>query len=228
MALSGTIDVRWTAERLISRAFQGLGILGAGETAGGDDYATGQDLLNELMRTISMDGPNLWTMTEGTPIALVSGTQTYTLSPRPRSVENVRFAIGGVEQIPLTPYDRQDWDRFIYKTSTGSPIKYVLDRQRLSTTITFWPIPTFSSGTWTAPYSYERVWQDVTAPANDIDIPQEAFEMVRYQLMGRLADEYRVETPSADRIRQRADALYTMFMDSDRSGDIRFVLGGVR
>lgn len=227
MALSGTIDVIWTAQRLADRSLQGIGVLGAGEVASGEDYQVFQDTLNELLKSWSMNGPNLWTRADAT-VTLVTGTATYTLTPRPRSVENVRFAIDGTEQIPLSEWDRNDYDRSIVKANTGSPLRYVVDRQRTSTTLTFWPIPTFTSGTWTAPYSYERVWQDVTAASQDIDIPQEWFETLRTNVMARLADEYRIETPAVDRIRQRADSLYTQAMVSDRRGDIRFMLGGRR
>ena len=226
MALSGTIVFNLTAQQLIDTALKKITVLGEGETSSGDQYTDAQVILNLMLHSWSMAGPNLWTMTEATAVALVSGTQEYTLSPRPRSVMNMRFAIDGVEQYPLSEWDRQDWDRFPMKTQTGNPLKFVLDRQRTATTVKFWPVPSFSSGTYTVPYSFERVWQDVSAPAQDVDVPQEWLETVVMNLAARLADDYRLSGPIVDRIRERAGNLYELAMNADRRGDVRIRMGG--
>lgn len=111
------------------------------------------------------------------------------------------------------------------KAQTGAPLKYMVDRQRTSTTLTFWPIPN-QTGVWTAPYSYERVFQDVTQPSQDIDVPQEWLETVMVNLASRLADDYRLSGPNVDRVRDRAIKLYDMAMTADRRGDIRIRMGG--
>lgn len=225
MATSGVITFNLTAQQLIDAALQKITVLGEGESASGDQYTEAQRELNLMMLSWSMQGPNLWTMEEGTAIPLISGTATYTLSPRPRSVMNVRFAVSGVEQRPMTEFDRQDWDRFPQKTSPGAPLRYVIDRQRTATTITFWPVPN-QTGVWTAPYSFERVWESVTQPSEDIDVPQEWLETVMVNLAARLADDYRLNGPNIDRVRQRADMLYAMAMTADRRGDVRVMVGG--
>ena len=225
MALSGTIAWSNTAQQLIDAALRKITVLGEGESASGNQYADAQQELNYMLGTWSQQGPNLWTITEGTAIPLISGTATYTLSPRPRSVATVRFAVNDVEQRPMTEWDRQDWDRFPQKAQTGAPLKYLVDRQRTSTTLTFWPIPN-QTGVWTAPYSYERVFQDVTQPSQDIDVPQEWLETVMVNLASRLADDYRLSGPNVDRVRDRAMKLYDMAMTADRRGDVRIRMGG--
>ena len=225
MATSGTITFNLTAQQLIDKALSKIGVLGEGETASGNQYADAQTELNLMMHTWSMEGPNLWTVADGS-ITLVSGTQSYTLSPRPRSVMNVRFSIDSVEQYPMSEFDRQDWDRFPMKTSTGNPLRYVVDRQRASTIVKVWPIPSFSSGTYTCPYSYERVWEDVSQPAQDIDVPQEWLETVAVSLGARLCDDYSLSGPIPDRVRDRAQKLYALAMTADRRGDVRIVIGG--
>lgn len=225
MALSGTISFNMTAQQLIDAALRKITVLGEAESASGNQYADAQTELQLMLGTWSQQGPNLWTITEGTAIPLISGTATYTLSPRPRSVATVRFAVSGVEQRPMTEWDRQDWDRFPQKAQTGAPLKYLVDRQRTSTTLTFWPIPN-QTGVWTAPYSYERVFQDVTQPSQDIDVPQEWLETVMVNLASRLADDYRLSGPNVDRVRDRAVKLYDMAMTADRRGDIRIRMGG--
>lgn len=221
MALSGTIAEIYTAQQVVDSALRRIGYIGAGETSSGDDYADSQAILNQMLKSWSMTGPNLWTRAEAT-ITLASGTQEYTLSPRPRRVKNMRFAIDGTERLPLTPFSRDDWDRFILKASTGSPLKYVLDYQRASVSVKFWPVPTFSGATWTVPYSYERIWEDVTAPAQDIDVPQEWFETVILNLAVRCHAEFQMpETPAIAETRQLAGALFNAAMTFDRDGDVR-------
>jgi len=220
MALSGSIEKIYTAQEVVDRALRRIGVLGAGQSASGDEFTDAAGLLNDMLKTWSMVGPNLWTLAEAS-VTLVSGTQEYTLSPRPRSVENMRIAVDGVERLPLSPWSRNDWDRFPMKTDTGQPIKYMIDRQRTETKVKFWPIPTFSGEVWTVPYSYERVWQDVTLPAHDIDVPQEWFETVIYCLAARCADEWQIESPTSQRVRERAKELYDLAMTFDRDGDVR-------
>ena len=226
MSTSGVITFNLTAQQLIDAALQKIAVLGEGESASGNQYTDAQRELNLMMLSWGLVGPNLWTMTEATAVALVSGTQTYTLSPRPRFVENMRFAIDGVEKYPMTEWDRQDWDRFPMKTQTGNPIKFVIDRQRTSTTVKVWPVPSFTSGTYTCPYSFERVWDSVTEPAQDIDVPQEWLETVMVNLASRLADDYRLNGPNVERVRDRATKLYELAMNSDRRGDVRIRMGG--
>ena len=225
MALSGTIAFSNTAQQLIDAALRKIGVLGEGEVSSGNQYTDAQQELNYMLGTWGMVGPNLWTCAEGTPIPLISGTATYTLSPRPREVANVRFAVNGVEQRPMTEFDRQDWDMFPQKAQPGAPLRYVVDRQRTSTTLTFWPIPN-QTGVWTAPYSFERVFQDVTEPAQDIDVPAEWLETVMVNLASRLADDYTLSGPNVDRVRDRATKLYELAMNSDRRGDVRIRMGG--
>lgn len=221
MALSGTIDKVWTVQEVVDRALRRAGVIGAGETSSGDDFVDSMNVLNDMLKTWSMVGPNLWTRAEAT-ITLVSGTQEYTLTPRPRWVENMRMSVDGVETLPLSPFSRNDWDRFILKANTGSPLKYVIDRQRLATTVKFWPVPEFSGATWEVFYSYERIWQDVTEPAQDVDVAQEWFETVIDNLAARLADEFQMpETPAIARTRERATRLYDLAMAFDRDGDVR-------
>lgn len=223
MALSGTINNFLTAGDLINAALTKIGVLGQGFEASADEFEDARRELNWMLKSWSVDGPNLWTVAEQT-VTLVSGTQTYTLSPRPRFVMNARLAISGVESRPLTEWARQDWDKFIMKANPGIPSIYVLDRGRTATTITFWPKPTFTSGTYTVLVGYERAIEIVDAGANDIDIPEEFMETAVMCLAARLLEQYRIEDATAQIIRQRAALLYNQAMLFDRTGDIRFVL----
>jgi hypothetical protein len=220
MALSGVIDYDLTAAQYITRALIKLGVLGQGFTASADEMQNGLDVLNEMMKTWSTEGPNLWTRADQS-VPLVSGTATYTLSPRPRLVYNARWVDNGVERLPLSEWDRQDWDKFIYKSSTATnPYRYITDKQRASTTITFWPIPTFSSGTYTVNVGYERAWQIVNSGDDNIDAPEEYTEAIVMCLAARLAEDYALMDANVQRITERAATLYDQAMNFDRWGDV--------
>lgn len=378
MALSGTITFNLTAQQLIDAALKKIGVLGEGETASGNQYVDAERELNLMMHTWSMEGPNLWTEAEQT-VPLVSGLATYTLSPRPRQVYNVRwcndvvtnralycrdwtqsawtksnmttalsqtgvdnvsssatlltasannatalqsvtraeadwafglymkrvtgtgaisltldggstytaitddinsdtwtqvgisqddvtnpsfgvkihtsgdavaidYALASLDGVsptafepiltttanasrydegrPLGEWGRQDYDNSPIKDSTGDPTIFVLSRGRTATTITLWPIPSFSSGAYAVRIGYERVWEDVTSPSEDVDVPQEWFETVTVNLAARLADDFQLTGPHVDRVRDRASRLYGMAMTADRRGDVRIIRGG--
>ena len=221
MSTSGTIDYQLTAAEVIERAYKRLGIIGGvGATVLSDEQTDAMDALNEMLKTWSMEGPNLWTRAEQT-VTVVSGTQTYTLSPRPRFVYNARWCESGVERLPMTEWNRETWDKFIYKANTGTyALAYVLDKQRTSTTMTVWPIPTFSSGTYTIKVGYERAWEIVTDGGQNIDIPEELIETLIMCLAARLAELFQLSDPNVQFIRQRAGVLYQRALDFDRWGDV--------
>lgn len=226
MTTSGTISSIYNAQQVVDAALKKIGVLGEGQTSSGDQYVDAQAEMDRMLKTWSMEGPNLWTVAEAS-IALVDGVQSYTLSPRPRDVMNMRFAIDGIEQYPMSEFDRQDWDRFPMKTSSGNPLRFVIDRQRTATSVKLWPVPAISgSSVYTCPYSYERVWEDITEPSQDLDIPQEFFETVIVCLGARLADDYRLEGGYINRVIARAETLYAQAMTYDRRGDVRVIMTG--
>ena len=228
MALSGTIAFNLTAQEMANAILQKLGVIGENANADASKYAIVQRELNLMLRSWQMGGPRLWGRAEGA-LTLVSGTQTYTLSPRPMKLHTLRFAIDGAERYPLSKWGQEDWDNFPAKTRTGQPTIYTLDRQRSGTSVTLWPAPSFSGAAWTCPYTYERVFEDVTGAAQDIDVPQEWLELVQLALATRCMENWPAgDAKDRDRyaqIRARAKGLYDEAMGFDRDGDVMFYPG---
>ena len=225
MALSGDLTIGYTAAELITRSLKKIGVTPQGGSVSGDEMADGLDTLSEMFATWSTEGPNLWTAAEQT-VTLVTATQDYTLSPRPRLVKNARFVEDGTETRPLAEWTKQQWDLFPYKASTGLPTIFMVNKQRTATTMSFWPLPTFSSGTYTVKVGYERVWEVVTDGAQDLDIAEEFMETAVICLAARLIEDYQLpEDDNTARIRARATTLYNQSMGFDRGGSIQFVRG---
>lgn len=230
MTTSGTIAFTQTAGDLVTNALRKLGVVAQTQNADASQYAIGQSNLNQMLHSWQIDGPQLWGRTDGV-FTLIDGQQVYTLSPRPMDVHNIRFAINGAERRPLSEWFAEDWEPFPAKTRTGAPTCFFLDRQRGATLITLWAIPTgMGSDVWTCPYSYDRVFEDVTGEGQEVDVPQEALELVTLALASRLQEEYPAgDSKDAARyaaVTQRAGTLYAKFAGFDRRGAVQFRAGG--
>lgn len=223
MATSGSITYTLTAQEVITQALTRIAVLGEGETASNGQYLTALTELNLLLKSFQIAGSGLMRRAEQT-VSIVDGTQTYTLSPRPASVINVRFAVDGVERRPMSEWDREDWDAAPIKSNTGAPIVYIVDRQRTSTTLTVWPIPDVPSGeTWTLKVSYERIPESVTAPTEEVDVAQEQLDALIDALAVTQISIYGVaNTPEAQLVLQRAGPKLEYALGHDRRGSIRF------
>ena len=222
MATSGVITASYTVGDVVTSAMRRLRILGKGETPESDDMEDGIERLGLMLKTWAVTGPKLFTRAEQS-VTLVDGTQSYTLTTRPFSVQNVRLAVDGDERYPMTEWSRQDWDQSPIKDSEGTPIIYVVDRQISGTSLTLWPIPDIPSGeAWTLNVSYERVPYDVTASSETLDIPQEWHDCIIDSLGYLLADEFGVSGDHVERMGARAAAMFTALMGNEREGEIRF------
>ena len=225
MTTSGTITFDLTALEVVTQAYRNIGIYGARESLNSEDYAIGQQKLNLMFKSWQMLGVQMHNRAEQT-VSLVDGTQVYTLSTRPARVENVRFAVDGVERYPMTEWAREDWDRLPAKTSEGTPVVYVIDRLIASTTLTVWKVPDVPSGeTWTLKVSYERVPEDVTAASQTLDIPQEWLEGVIDNLSIRIAPGHYVEPAIYAEVKERAFIWLNQMIGNDRQGYVRFEVG---
>ncbi len=89
MATSGSTDFSLTAREVITFALRKLRVIGGNGEAPSNDQAT--DAMREL--NLMLKGwqkyPSLWRMTEGS-VTLTASTVSYTLSPTPHRVLNVR------------------------------------------------------------------------------------------------------------------------------------------
>lgn len=199
-----------------------LRVLGDGETPSSSQMERGIRRLGLMLKTWQITGPKLYTRAEQT-VTLVDGTQSYTLTTRPASVQNVRWAVDGVERYPLAKWSREDWDAMPQKTAEGSPKIYVLDRQISGTSLTIWNVPDIPDGeAWTLIVSYERVPYDVTDSSETIDVPQEWHDFVIDSLGLLLSDEFGVTGDHVTRMGQRVAAFGIALLGYERDGEIRF------
>ncbi len=218
MATSGTITYNMTARSIVTQALKKIGVCPVFQaTPSAEDLAQGIVELNMMLKGWQLDGPNLWRQTEGS-VTLTASTASFTLSPRPHRVMECRYRDTGGRDLPMMELTREEYFELPLKTSTGIPTQYYFDPQVSSGKLYIWPLLAAVT-TETLKYTYSRVIEDITSADNDLDIPQECFEVVMLNLADRLQGTYQ---QSDDRLTARAQTLYRQFKSMDREPVIRF------
>lgn len=220
MATSGAITASMTAIELVTAAARRAKLLRDGQGADASMFEDGRKHLTRMLKSWTMDGANLWRDDEQT-VDLVSGTATYTLSPRVMRVRNVRLYEDSAERFPLAEWGRDDYDNLPNKTTAGRPVAYYINRLRASVTLTLWPVP--NDSTWDLKVGYERVIEDVTAASEEIDAPQEWFDAVIDNLAVRMGeDDDALDPRLLAPVRVSAAEQYARAQGHDRLGPVTF------
>ena len=213
----------WTlnAGQLAAMAAQRVQMVGEGETLTGYRWTVWMNHANGLLKLLQTQGPNQWRRTTQT-VTLVSGTKTYTLSPRPDKVHLVVYTDANSRDRPLARWNYNQYEILPYKSQTGSIVMYVEDRQLSSTTLTFWPVPDDTAATGSVRVSYERVINTITSPSDALDIPDEWMDCLADLSGARLASSFRVENPSAQLVLERGENSLQQLLGYDREDAVWF------
>jgi len=169
MATSGIATFNLDLAEIIEEAYERAGL----ELRSGYDYATARRSINLICAEWANKGLNLWTVEEGS-VALVDGTQTYTLpADTVDLIEHVvRESAGNVNSqtdLVVTRISVSQFSAIPNKLTKGRPTQIYVDRQ-IVPKISLWPVP--DSTTRSLIYYRLRQIQDAGSPAsNDMDIP---------------------------------------------------------
>ena len=223
MTTSGSINYTFDARAAITFALKKIKVLGEGE-----DPSAGQaeDAMIELNIMLKgwMKHESLWRHTEGS-ITLIADTYSYALSSAtlaPHRVISARYRNSSTIDLPMEVMTREEYYDLPDKTTTGIPTQYYVDYQRANPTFLLWQ-SLASVTTETIQYTYQRKFDDIDSLDNDIDVRQEHFEVVGYNLAERLCDDYGKSGPSVDRLTARASMLLEQALDEDREDFVQFV-----
>lgn len=218
MSTSGSIDFNLNARDLCTFALRKIRITPVFDTPSAEDMEVAREELNLMLKTLQLHAPGLWRQTDGTA-TLVASTGSYTLSPRPFRVHEARYRSAAGIDLPMMELSRQEYVELPLKTTTGVPTQYYVDYQRTNAIMYVWPVPA-SVTTETIRYTYQRVFDDIDALTNDIDVPQEHLEAVGYQLAARLQVTYGKEVKG---VNEMAAMLMAEVDAADREPVVRFV-----
>jgi hypothetical protein len=174
---SGTTAFNLDLNEIIEEAFERCGI----EVRTGYEHRTARRSMNLMFTEWANRGINLWTIEQGTPIAMTTGTITYALPVDTVDlIEQVIRTQTGIPQtdINITRISVDTYATIPNKNAQGRPIQVWINRQSgvltptglASPTINVWPAPD-QDNFYTFVYWRLRRMQDAGSGANIQDVP---------------------------------------------------------
>ena len=174
---SGTTAFNLDLNEIIEEAFERCGV----EVRTGYEHRTARRSMNLMFTEWANRGINLWTIEQGTPIPMTTGTITYNLPVD--TVDLIEQVIRTQTGIPQTDINisRISVDTYATipnKNAQGRPIQVWINRQSgvltptglASPTINVWPAPD-QDNYYTFVYWRLRRMQDAGSGANIQDVP---------------------------------------------------------
>lgn len=207
MSTSGVQSFNMTAGQIVEKAFHVLGKASEGEAMTPRMYADGLSSLNLLIKTIGA-ADRLWIRTERT-VALVAGQAAYPLVPRALRVLSARRRSSGID-VPLLEMSRQEYDDMPSKVSNpATPVSFYFDPQVTAGNLYVWPVASASiAATAELRLTVLRRMDDMVSSTDDLDMPQEWFQAVIWNLADDLETEYPVnDARLAGKIERKAALL---------------------
>lgn len=216
-----------TRDQVIQGALRILGVVIEGQVPTTEQYTTGTEALNYLLKSWNRQGLNLWTMRMAS-IPLVSGTASYTLGStgsvvmdRPSKILNAYIRTSSGNDTPITLVTKAEYNMLGSKTSQGRPNQFHYDPYLNNGTILFYPVP--NDSTLTAWFEYQAPISDITASTDVPEVPQEAYQALKWGLADQLSLEYGVDAQTRGEISTRAALEKKDFFDYNvEDGSITF------
>jgi len=219
MTVSTSIAFNMTARDMVEKALRLINVLGKTENVSAEDGEDARITLNMMLKTLEADGCNIWRQQEST-VTFGASVGTVTLDPRVVDVIEARCVRATNSELPLGRWERGQYITIPNKAATGIPTAYYFQKNRDAVTLTLWPVPYVST---VINFTAARVIADIVELSDTVDVPQEWLECIVYMLADRLAIEWGsviVNSAAAARVKDRADALYSVMRDFDRPGSI--------
>ena len=199
-----------TAQQVINRSLRILGVIGAGETATGDDSSDALTVLNQMLQSLSLQGLSAYRCPQET-FNLVVGQSSYTVGPsgaalvttRPLSILDGFVRLNGIDY-PVMFVDAPTYDSYAKKdVQTNLPDRVFYDPTLTNGTFYFYPQPSQANAFY---FRSWKVLESFAGLSEEVDLPQGYDRMLAYMLARELAPEYG-KPISADVERIYAEAL---------------------
>jgi len=198
-----------TAQTLINDALELLGVIGAGETATGEDTTSALGTLNRMLDSWRNESLMVYAISNITH-TLVGSDDTYTIGPsgaditatRPVKIESA-FVRQSNTDYPVQVIDDQAyWQGIASRTSSSDiPAYLYYDTAFPNGTIYLWPVP------FAANVLYMQVWTPLSEYATAgtaVSLPPGYQEAIAYGLAVRLAPKFGIKSGAMDIVMQIA------------------------
>jgi hypothetical protein len=212
MALSASTNWSMTAGDVISAALRLMGVGLNGETVTTAETNDTLEALEGLLKLYSVLGLKLW-MRRNESITLVASDGDMSLGPsgdvtmdRPVDVLDSYLRDSNNIDIPVTVMSREEYRALTDKTSTGTPNQIHYDPQLTNGVLYIWPVPDSTAASeYTLELNYIKPLDDADATTNDVEIPQEWFLALKWNLAKEIMMEYDIPEEKQKRIEKYAN-----------------------
>jgi hypothetical protein len=222
MAVSGVTSLVLTARDVITFALRKLGLVSIGQVPDYNEISPLLLDLNLMVKGWETQGPHLWRNTFST-IPLVANAQSYSLaSDNPLRIVECRYRYPDGHDLPMKRLSRILYANLPLKNSAGYPTQYYFDPQESSQTLYVWPVLTTVTTDQFA-YTFQRRFQMVQTPNDNIDIAQEWLDTVGWNLAQAIMPNYGVEGESAANVKSTAGILLRKAKAFDRPAFVQFM-----
>lgn len=226
MSTATTDTFTESCDEIISDALTNLGAIGPGGTAKGKMRAHAFRALNRVAKKIDANGDFLW-RTVRRSIPIVAGTASYGPSVLGADVLGLQDPAGFVltgqdSRSVLYAQSNADFRSLSNRTSTGTPVNYLIERTLSGCTLTLWPVPN-AAGTLEV-YAALRA-KDFVTGADTPDFDAKWISCLIQGLSAELAPAYG-QDPSLYRDAFTTETAVLVNQDTERVGLTLVPFGG--
>lgn len=222
---TGTLSFYPTATTVITAALRAIRAIDSVQGPTTQQTADGLEVMNFLLTSWQTFGLQLWCIKTSAGQTPVLNQATYTVGTggniavaRPTSIirvwlrENTALTDG-----PMEPLSKQQYDAISSKSSAGTPTSWYYDPAYEAGTaanvgssskgnLSVWPVADASTvSNQKIFFTYSRPFVDFDAATDTIDMPQEWFNALKWNLAFQLMPEYGNPFMDQDRIKNRAE-----------------------
>ena len=212
MATSGVTTNPLTRNQIIEAAHRKLGVVAEGQTLSAENYTNGALALNALLAEFRTLGMPLWARQSYT-LTLVASTSTYNIgsgqtvnTPYPLKIlqayRNDTSSTSKIEMDVIADYNFN----MLPSNSSGAPIQLSYTPRVNYGVIKIWPTPdsTAASGS-TVTIVYQRPMEYTASATDTMDLPEEWYKALIFQLAVDLAPEWGIPLPDRQKLEAQAD-----------------------
>jgi hypothetical protein len=214
MPTSGETDWVITAGDLVTSAMRELGVIAAGMEPEDTEMTEALRRLIGLLSTWAGES-NLWRESLA-EITITGGTGAATLPTDVRDVMTARHIVSATYKRQLGKWNRDQFYSLPNRTTAGNPTIFYYSQQTGGDVLRIWPVP---AANITLEIDYGRAPYVVTAPEEELDLPQEWFEAALYGLAARCANMFgatKLDSANVQRVTAQAATWYQKLLDRDR------------
>lgn len=218
MATSGTYNFLMSRDDIIKAALRLTTAYGAGDSIPDEDITDCAQAFNIMLKELPIDVTPLWCVQEYT-VPMVIGQSSYDLSAltgmrRPLKVLNVFLRSSTNNDVTLELVSRYDYNKLGQKFTPGRPNQCYYDPQLESASLVLYNVP--QSNDITIHVTLQRQIQDVNLATDNPDFPQEAYNMLKWNLADNIALDYAAPRDVRAEIALKAERYKQNFFASDR------------